>query len=134
MNVRMIRVGDRIIWDKCSGSPMPKILTLNIEFVRVVEPTSKTLDGVLSEEDYERALKRLEKDVADKTMELVEMERILHTERAMKEGCQKHLLAIAEYLDKTGVGVAEDEPTSERVIRAMVDLRALVNKLMLGGQ
>lgn len=52
-----------------------------------------------------------------------ELEKRLKTERAMKEGCQSHLLDIAEALDKSGADHEEDEPTSQRAIRVLADLR-----------
>jgi regulator of replication initiation timing len=96
--IREVFVGNRCEWYE----------QLDARFVRAF------LDSVQAEHDRARAADR---------RRIEELERRLKTERAMKEGCQSHLLDIAAALDKTGADHEEDEPTSRRVICVLADLR-----------
>lgn len=105
MSIRLIRVGGLTIWSRASGVTMPK--TVDIELVQ---------DGLFEVFGAEQ------------------LQQELSFERAMKEGCQAHLLEIAACLDQLGIDVQEDEPTSARAIRALREMQAAleVAQLLVG--
>lgn len=157
--IRLIRVGGRVVWDRASGTSMPK--TLDIELVKVLEedePSGHIGDPPMT--DWEKqaeaaaiAHTRIFEgtnwlpwseqspscqvqwlDFRAQFLEILGVEKLqreLRTERAMKEGCQAHLLAIADVLNQLGVSVQEDEPTSERAIRALREMQAALEVAQL---
>ena len=160
--IRLIRVGGRVVWDRASGTPMPK--TLDIELVKVLEEDEPSLHvrgpSLTDWEKQAEAAAIAHTRIFEGTnwlpwseqstscqaqwlhfraqfLEILGVEKLqreLRTERAMKEGCQAHLLDIADCLNEVGIDVQEDEPTSARAIRALREMQAAleVAQLLVG--